>query len=151
LDADRQSSHVTTVSCSAPDTICVNVNSNSKFEFDFRIGDIRNIPFEDAQIGVVTAIEVIEHINNPLTALLDLHRIRKDDSVFIVAAPNNNVLFSILWWVWKRTFCDEWKDDHLVTYNKKQWLDTLTSNNLFKVETVIDYWAINLIFKLRKL
>ena len=124
--------------------------SYQDIEFEFCIGDIQKIPFKDAEFDGVTAIEVIEHIDEPISALREVHRVLKKDGVFVVTTPNNNVIFTILWWVWERSFGDEWKDAHVITYKKNDWLKIFNQNNLFRVEKVINYWKINLIVKLRK-
>jgi len=120
-------------------------------EFDFCVGDIRNIPFADAEFDAVTAIEVIEHLPEPSVALHEIHRVLKKDGVFVVTTPNNNIIFSTLWWIWERSFGDEWKHDHLVTYNKKEWLKIFAQEDLFRAEKILDYWGISLIVKLRKI
>ncbi len=120
-------------------------------EFDFAIGDFRQIPFKDAQFDCVTAIEVIEHLDNADDALREVYRVLKQDCVFVVTTPNNNLLFTLLWWTWEHTFGVEWKHKHLITFNKKEWIELFTKSSLFRVEECIDYWGINLIVKLRKL
>ncbi len=120
-------------------------------DFDFIIGDLRQIPIQNDKFGVVTVIEVIEHIEDPRLALKNIHRIIKDNGHLIISMPSNNIVFSVLWWIWEHTFGDEWKHKYLVTYNKREWLDIFCQDGLFHIEDTIDYWHIILIVKMRKL
>jgi len=120
-------------------------------EFDFKIGDMEDIPFEGKKFDVVTAIEVIEHVNNREKALEEVYRVLKDDGIFVMTTPNNNLFFRTFWWVWERTIGKEWKDTHLTTLTKGAWLKLIKKSGKFKIKTIINYWGINLIIKMTKI
>ncbi len=120
-------------------------------EFDFKIGDMQKIPFEDEKFDVVTAIEVIEHVENPSKALKEVNRVLKKDGVFVMTTPNNNLFFRTFWLVWERTFGKEWKHTHLSPMMKKDWLKLIKGNGYFKISKIIDYWRINTIIKMIKI
>lgn len=119
-------------------------------EFPFKIGDMQDIPFKDNKFGVVTAIEVIEHVGDPVKAINEVHRILKDNGIFVMTTPNNNWFFRIFWRVWENTVGKEWHDTHLSATNKRQWINLIRKTGKFKIIKVIDYWGVNIIVKMRK-
>ena len=122
-----------------------------KIEFKFKLGSITDIPHKDKQFDVVTAIEVIEHIDNPLPALKEIHRVLKDKGAFIMTTPNNNLLFKTFWRFWEKTFGQEWHSTHLTTYKKDEWTSIIKKTGYFKIKRVIDYWRINTIIEMEKI
>ena len=120
-------------------------------EFDFKIGDMQNIPFGNEKFDVITAIEVIEHVENPSKALKEVHRVLKKGGIFVMTTPNTNLFFRTFWWAWERTFGREWKHTHLTPMTKVEWLELIEKSNGFKISKVIDYCRINLIIKMIKI
>jgi SAM-dependent methyltransferase len=63
-----------------------NINSDDQI-----IGDInKNLPFESESFDAVVAFEVIEHLINDSSFLLEVKRILKSDGVFSVSVPFYN-------------------------------------------------------------
>ena len=50
--------------------------------------DITNIPLEDNSINLITCLEVIEHLPEPLKALKELSRIIQKDGLILISCPN---------------------------------------------------------------
>jgi ubiquinone/menaquinone biosynthesis C-methylase UbiE len=121
-----------------------------KVKFKFQVGSITNTPFGDEEFEVVTAIEVIEHIADPLPALQEVHRVLKPKGTFVMTTPDNTRLFNIFWWFWERTFGREWRSAHLTTYRKREWERVIREDNHFEIRKVIAYWGINAIFVMEK-
>jgi SAM-dependent methyltransferase len=44
--------------------------------------------FDDRYFSIITAIDVVEHFEDPLADLKEVHRILKDDGVFIIQTPD---------------------------------------------------------------
>lgn len=122
-----------------------------KIEFKFKLGNIKDIPYKDKKFDIVTAIEVIEHIDKPLLAFKEIHRVLKDKGAFIMSTPNNTTFFKVFWWCWEKTLGREWHHTHLTTYRKDEWLDIIKKTGLFKIKKVIDYWHINTIIEMEKI
>ena len=120
-------------------------------EFKFKLGSITDIPHKPKSFDVVTAIEVIEHIDNPELALKEIHRVLKNKGTFIMTTPNNNLLFTMFWWFWQKSFGKEWNHTHLTVHKKKGWLDLIRKSGCFKIKKVIDYWHVNTIVKMEKI
>lgn len=53
----------------------------------FCVADINNLPFKDKSFNVCLCLEVLEHLNNPSSAISELKRISKD--FLILSVPNN--------------------------------------------------------------
>lgn len=59
-------------------------------EGEFIQGSIYNIPFKDNSFDIVTAIEVIEHLDNPEAAVAELKRISKE--YLLIQVPYNEIV-----------------------------------------------------------
>ena len=119
--------------------------------FPFTEGNIMDIPFKDRTFDVVTALEVIEHIDDPIKALQEMHRVLKDDGICIISTPDNHLFFRIFWFFWERTFGQMWHETHETIYTKKQWLELIKKTGLFKIISVKGHWGIIFTVKLKKL
>lgn len=119
-------------------------------QFPFTLGNIMDIPFKDKKFDVVTAIEVMEHVDDPVKALHEVHRILKDGGTFVMTTPDNHLPFRIFWFFWERTFGRMWYDDHETYYTRKQWLKLISSTRLFKIVHLREYWGVNVMIKLKK-
>jgi 2-polyprenyl-3-methyl-5-hydroxy-6-metoxy-1,4-benzoquinol methylase len=69
----------------------------------------------DATADVVTAVETIEHLNNPWAFMRHLAAIAKPGGLVIVTTPNQLSLLSLLTLVWKRRF-SAFQDAHFPTH-----------------------------------
>ena len=52
------------------------------------VGDIRSLPFKDGYFDLVTAFDVLEHLEEPLIALQEVNRVLKGEGFFIMSTPN---------------------------------------------------------------
>lgn len=64
-----------------------------KPEINFRVSPGEDIPFPDNHFGLVSAIEVIEHVpdNSELKFLQELKRVVRDDGLIILTTPSWNL------------------------------------------------------------
>ncbi len=122
-----------------------------KIDFPFKIGDIMEIPYGDKTFDVVTAIEVIEHIDNPPKAFREISRVLKDKGTFVMSTPTNNWLFTSVWFFWEKTFGREWHHTHLVDYNKNEWLELIKKSGRFRIKKVLNHWNVNMIVEMEKI
>jgi ubiquinone/menaquinone biosynthesis C-methylase UbiE len=60
------------------------------------VGQVENSPFRDASFDLITANMVMEHISDPTSALLEIHRILNKHGVLILHTTNvNNYKFAL--------------------------------------------------------
>lgn len=99
----------------------------------FLCADFYELPFRDSSFGYVTAIEVLEHLEDPQNALLELGRCLKDGGKLLILVPNeNNILFRIIWYFWTKGKGRIWKEAHVQQFTEKS-LETLLGSTGFKV------------------
>ncbi|MFA5023943.1 MAG: methyltransferase domain-containing protein [Patescibacteria group bacterium] len=72
----------------------VNVDNNPNYKADI-IHDLNIFPypFPDGEFTTIQAIHIIEHLDNPLRFLQELHRLAKDGAEIIIKCPH----FSYNW------------------------------------------------------
>jgi len=63
-------------------------------KLDARVAPVEHLPFPDAHFDVITALDVLEHVDNDLIALAELRRVAHPDALFIVTVPAYNFLWS---------------------------------------------------------
>ena len=57
---------------------------------DFVVGDVRELPFEDASFDLVVCFETIEHVDDPERVLSELDRVLAADGLLLVSTPNKH-------------------------------------------------------------
>jgi O-antigen biosynthesis protein len=58
---------------------------------DFRVADLKKLPFDDGAFDAAVCFEVIEHIDDRITVLHELKRVLRRDGLLIVSSPNRKV------------------------------------------------------------
>ena len=71
------------------------------------------LPFVDDSFDLVTALDVLEHINNDGNAVKEFHRVLKDGGILITTVP----AFPLLWSYW----------DKMLQHKRRYTLDALVS------------------------
>jgi ubiquinone/menaquinone biosynthesis C-methylase UbiE len=111
------------------DFIPENIEICKHYGLDVSLGDTYKLDISDATVETVLLIEVIEHLENPNLAIMEIYRILKPGGVLIILFPND-IMFFI-----SRLLMLKIKE---LTYNPghvKQWthknLRTLLSSQLF--------------------
>jgi ubiquinone/menaquinone biosynthesis C-methylase UbiE len=51
----------------------------------FLLGSAQNLPFESNSLDFIVSLDVLEHVDDPITALQEINRVLKDDGVFVVS------------------------------------------------------------------
>jgi len=54
--------------------------------------DAQAFPFKDMSFDSVVALEVIEHVDNDIHLLMEVHRVLRDEGILILSTPNTNHL-----------------------------------------------------------
>jgi len=123
---------------------------NCSTGFNFKLGDVTDIPFQEKTFDTITAMEVLEHIppDKLDVALQNISRVLKDDGIFVMSTQNNSLLWKAFWLFWERTVGRMWKGSHQTRMSKKEWLGAL--GNYFEIIDVQYNWRIDMIIKMKK-
>jgi predicted SAM-dependent methyltransferase len=71
---------------------------------DYIVDICDHIPYPDNSVGLINCTQVLEHLENPLDALKEMHRISTDDAVITLSIPNlMNVRRFLRWMVKGKT------------------------------------------------
>ena len=76
-------------------------------------GDVHKLPFDDNSFEIVTAIETIEHLDNPNRALTEIYRVLKPNGYLIIGQDTDSLLFRVVWFVWTKWKGSVWVKSHI--------------------------------------
>lgn len=89
-------------------------------KIEFRIADAHKIPYASNAFDLVVCTEVLEHVTDPKSVLQEIKRVLKNKGNAIIELDSGNLLFSIVWYVWRRFGGKVWNDSHLHSFNVKK-------------------------------
>ncbi len=96
-------------------------------QFDFKIVDMNKetLPYADKMFAGVTAWGIGEHMENPYHFCREVHRVMKEDGIFIFALPNVFHIISRLLFLKKGTF-PRWNEsnNHITVFTKDTFKKT---------------------------
>ena len=96
-------------------------------------GDSHNLPIKSHSIPVITILETLEHVRDPLQTLIELKRVLKKNGYIIVEMDSGNFLFQMVWFFWKKLGKGKvWNNAHLTSFNV-QLLEQLFSQAKLKI------------------
>src|SRR3989344_5697494 len=100
---------------------------------NFLVADAHKLPFKNRSFDTVTAIEVLEHLDNPEKSLLEIYRVLKNKGQLIVIQDTDSLLFKLVWWFWTKWKGSVWNGSHINCYSPKK-LIRLIKQTGFKVK-----------------
>jgi ubiquinone/menaquinone biosynthesis C-methylase UbiE len=84
----------------------------------FIIADAHKLPFSSGTFDAVFALEVLEHVFEPLKVLQEVKRVLKNNGYAVFLVPSETLLFKIVWYFWtKYTTSRIWKETHIHAYS----------------------------------
>lgn len=86
-------------------------------KIEFKVADAHKIPYKNNIFDLVICTEVLEHLDNPKSAILEIKRVLKKDGLAVIELDSGNLLFSIVWYLWRKFAGKVWKDSHLHSFN----------------------------------
>ncbi len=106
---------------------------NSKMKF--QVGDAHDLKFPASTFDAVFALEVLEHVFDPLKVFREVKRVLKKGGYAIFLVPSDNFLFSVIWWFvtnfwWARI----WQNCHVQSFSQKNPLAKVVAKSGLKVE-----------------
>lgn len=107
----------------------------SRGKMKFLVGDAHNLKFPSNSFDAVFALEVLEHVFDPVKVFKEVKRVLKKDGYAIFLVPSDNFLFTIIWWFvtnfwWARI----WQDCHVQSFSKKNTLASIVAKSGLKIE-----------------
>lgn len=102
--------------------IGTDIEDGRKFKnFDFFLAGIEKLPFKDLTFDGISCKAVLEHIHNPLLAVLEMNRVLKKDGILFISVPDAK----------DKNFWDDYT--HVRPYTKKSLFGLLNDGG-FKIE-----------------
>lgn len=103
-------------------------------KMQFRVADAHKLPFKADTFDAVFALEVLEHVFNPVKVLTDVKRVMKKGAYAVFLVPSDNLLFRIIWYFWLKFYPRGkiWRDTHIQTY-RDNYLVKVSKKAGFKI------------------
>lgn len=101
-------------------------------QIEFKVADAHSIPYKDNFFNVVICTEVLEHVDDPWQVVMEIKRVLKRNGVAIIELDSGSWLFSIVWYLWRKSKGRIWNESHLHSFNVKK-LDKLINSCGFKI------------------
>jgi len=97
----------------------------TKPQIHFVHGDAHELPFGNETFDIVTAIEVLEHLEKPKKVLSEIKRVLKPGGKFIIVQDTDSLLFRTVWWFWTKSTGAVWINSHINCVPPKKLLETI--------------------------
>ncbi len=97
----------------------------------FQVANAQELPFQDGFFEVVFCLEVLEHVDDPISVLQEVKRVLKKGGKFYILVPSDNKLFKIIWLMWT-LYYPHWRHAHVQSYSKNT-LEKLLNELGFKI------------------
>lgn len=114
-----------------------------RFKLIIKHGDILSVKYPDKTFDVVTLIDVLEHLTNPIETISEIHRILKDKGLLYIVTPNINSFSSKLlrkrWWGLRPAHLFYFSSKTLNLVLKKGGFKILNNNSYGRIFTY-KYW-----------
>jgi 2-polyprenyl-3-methyl-5-hydroxy-6-metoxy-1,4-benzoquinol methylase len=89
-------------------------------------GDATRVNLPASSFDVVSALELLDHVNSDRALLLKVRSLLKPKGVLIVSTPDSNMLlWKLIWRVWTLTLGKRWRAKHLRRYTENELLKLL--------------------------
>lgn len=101
----------------------------------FMVGDAHKLNFPKDTFDAVFALEVLEHVHDPVAVLNEVKRVLKKNGYAVFLVPSDNRLFLIIWFIWLHFYPRGWvwRDTHIQTY-RNSYLTKVCRKVGFKIE-----------------
>ena len=87
-------------------------------KMEFKVADAQRLPFKNKEFNAVFALEVLEHVYEPVKVLQEIKRVLKKDGYVVFLVPAETLLFKVVWYFWtKYTESRMWKETHIHACN----------------------------------
>lgn len=87
---------------------------------EFKISDAHKIPYRDKTFDLIVCAEVLEHVDDPMSVLVEIKRVLKNNGIAVIEIDSGSWLFSVVWYLWRKMNGRVWNDSHLHSFNIKK-------------------------------
>ncbi len=100
----------------------------------FMVADAHKLPFNSESFDAVFALEVLEHVFDPIKVLNEVKRVLNRNGYAVFLVPSDSLLFRIVWFLWLRFYPrgKVWRDTHIQTY-RGNYLAEISKKTGFKI------------------
>lgn len=81
----------------------------------FLVADAHSIPYKNENFNAVVCLEALEHMENPVKVLSEMHRVLKKNGYALILVPSENFLFCFGWFFWELGPGRIWRGTHTHT------------------------------------
>lgn len=99
-------------------------------QVEFKVADAHDIPYKDETFDVIVCTEVLEHVDDPWQVVMEIKRVLKTGGLAIIELDSGSWLFSIIWYLWRKSKGRIWNEAHLHSFNVKKLDRLITSCGL---------------------
>lgn len=105
-------------------------------DMKFQVANAHSLPFTNSSFDAVFALEVLEHVFDPVGVLKEVKRVLKKNGYAIFLVPSDNKLFKIVWFLWLKFYPRGkiWRDTHIQTY-RNNYLTQICQRAGLNIET----------------
>lgn len=112
-----------------------NMHWKKNKKMQFMVGDAHKLKFPANTFEAVFAMEVLEHVFDPIKVFKEVKRVLKKNGYAIFLVPTDNFLFKLIWgFVTRFWWARIWKDAHVQSFSARHNLAAVIKKAGLKVE-----------------
>ncbi|OGH14293.1 MAG: hypothetical protein A2687_01555 [Candidatus Levybacteria bacterium RIFCSPHIGHO2_01_FULL_38_26] len=101
-------------------------------KIEFKTADAHKIPYRENSFDLVICTEVLEHLDDPRGALLEIKRVLRKYGRAVIELDSGGFIFSVAWYAWRKFDGRVWNGSHLHSFNIKK-LERMIQSCGFKI------------------
>ncbi len=84
------------------------------------VNDAHKLPFKRGYFDLIVCTEVLEHVEQPGLVLKEIKRVLSKNGIAIIELDSGSILFSIVWYLWRKWKGRVWNEAHLHSFTLKK-------------------------------
>jgi ubiquinone/menaquinone biosynthesis C-methylase UbiE len=97
---------------------------------EFGIGDAHKLEYKSATFDAVFALEILEHVSNPVKVLKEIKRVLKKGGYAVFLVPTESLLFRIVWYLWTKHKGRVWQGTHIHHFGNEKLIKLIKESGL---------------------
>lgn len=115
-----------------------------------RVADAQRIPYKAGFFNVIVCTEVLEHVDDPKQVLIEIKRVLKKNGIAVIELDSGSVLFSLVWYVWRKINGKVWNDAHLHSFTVKKLEKSVNESGFEIIAKKTFNFGMAMIFAIKK-